>query len=633
MKTSILFLGAWFLITLTTAAQLIVKPVAHSSAVSNSTAFNQRALLSVDSVLDTLNLPFWDDFSFSKQAPDTALWHEGNDIYINASLGLNPPTLNVATFDGADANGFPYQTSSNNPNTTDILVSQAIDLSGLEDLDQVALSFYWQAGGNSDRPESIDRLELQFFNAQEQWDSIWSVNGSEANINADFQLANIRIDAQEYLHGGFRFRFEATGSTSGAYDAWHLDYIYLNRDRSGDPESLDDHAISQFPSSIFKAYTMIPRSQLFAFGDSIFNDVHFTLSSFESSVHTVDYTYNLVQTDSPGVNDDSRQVLFSNTPTSFIPLVGINDQETYTVSGINTSHFNSSDNAIYLFSEVVFRTNDGLFNLTDNTQDGVTFLDSIPYNYRINDTARYFFEIDEILAYDDGTAELSAGLDRRGGQLAVRYDLASADELSHIDIYFPRINALPFNRRFRLSVYTDLSDTVPEISQEFARVDSVHSVDRFHRHPLIRPIELDGTFYIVFEQFGNDYFPIGLDVNNPNEDKIFVNLDDEWLSALDDNLSVNGSLMIRPVFSVPDPAVTKTRNEHINEISVYPNPTSGQMRIQGSFDSYHLIDLSGKLLLEGTEQKLDLTTIRNGIYLLRINNKDKITLKRIAVQH
>jgi hypothetical protein len=56
-----------------------------------------------------LTLPFWDDFSFTvTERPDNSLWLDGANIWVNDGLGINPPSIRVATFDGTDGTGKPY---------------------------------------------------------------------------------------------------------------------------------------------------------------------------------------------------------------------------------------------------------------------------------------------------------------------------------------------------------------------------------------------------------------------------------------------------------------------------------------------------------------------------------------------
>ena len=81
--------------------------------------------------MDTLILPFWDDFSTSVKVPDPALWAFGNVVSINAGRSINPPSLNAATFDGVNALGNPYSNELDATGKADSLVSQCIDLSGL----------------------------------------------------------------------------------------------------------------------------------------------------------------------------------------------------------------------------------------------------------------------------------------------------------------------------------------------------------------------------------------------------------------------------------------------------------------------------------------------------------------------
>jgi len=80
---------------------------------------------------DTLTLPFFDDFSSSSGFPDTSKWLYGSvgGTYINNRFCVDPPTLNVATFDGLKADGTPYNfTDPLAEGKADSLVSWPIDL-------------------------------------------------------------------------------------------------------------------------------------------------------------------------------------------------------------------------------------------------------------------------------------------------------------------------------------------------------------------------------------------------------------------------------------------------------------------------------------------------------------------------
>ena len=67
-----------------------------------------------------------------------------------------------------------------------------------------------------------------------------------------------------------------------------------------------------------------------------------------------------------------------------------------------------------------------------------------------------------------------------------------------------------------------------------------------------------------------------------------------------------------------------------NEITVYPNPTRDVVKILSSAArpmQYQLMDLSGRILKQGEftqEQTLSLASYSNGIYLMRVTDKQNL---------
>jgi hypothetical protein len=103
---------------------------------------------------NSMELPFFDDFSYidkfgidsniTKQNPFDTLW-ENSTIFLNATMGVNPPSVGVATFDGLDKNGVPYNLGGVNVSSpADTLLSRPINLSshGFND-STVYLSFFY----------------------------------------------------------------------------------------------------------------------------------------------------------------------------------------------------------------------------------------------------------------------------------------------------------------------------------------------------------------------------------------------------------------------------------------------------------------------------------------------------------
>ena len=97
-----------------------------------------------------LVVPFIDDFSYKSNIPDTSLW-ENKSVFVNRSYGYNPITIGVATFDGLNSFGRPYNinlTGTDSENA-DTLTSRIIDLSGL---DSAYFMFFYQSQGLGNDP-------------------------------------------------------------------------------------------------------------------------------------------------------------------------------------------------------------------------------------------------------------------------------------------------------------------------------------------------------------------------------------------------------------------------------------------------------------------------------------------------
>ena len=70
---------------------------------------------------------------------------------------------------------------------------------------------------------------------------------------------------------------------------------------------------------------------------------------------------------------------------------------------------------------------------------------------------------------------------------------------------------------------------------------------------------------------------------------------------------------------------------NINNIIIYPNPTSGKLNIKTTLDiTYTLFDFTGRIISENSKDKvIDITTLPNGVYFLSIEHNGKRFNKRI----
>ncbi len=515
-----------------------------------------------------------------------------------------------------DSIGMPHNTSIKTSEVTDILTSRPIDLSTYTGSSNVVLSFYWQKKGNSDDPEGATQKFALYFRDTAGWNNeqIWEVIGIETETDSVFHFESQLITDARYLHDCFQFRFESTGSTGGQFDVWNLDYVYLNSDRTDNLDQFEDLTVVTPPSSIFSPYTMVPFDQLGGFGSNLFENISFDVRNLRNTIEPVQYNYTLTQriynADSTYTDEDLYVLDASQS------VVNPGGVATVNVPALDITDLSGLRDSTLLLSKATFITND--IN-----------------EFQSNDQSIFQFRIGEALAYDDGTAELSAGFSQAGVKLAILYTLAVEDTLTHIDIFFPRVGTLPNNNRFQIAVASSLeeNDSIFLAQQEFSRPVSASGINEFTRFEFDDPSHIPGDFYVIYTQSASTDSPIGLDVNTRNGDKIFLNYGSGW--EPNDLALVDGSLMIRPGFGVVvEDTTTLSLPDHelVKTPSVYPNPATNLLQISGEYDHWQLIDLSGKIHLAGTNRRLDISRIPTGMYLLKFSLKGQNMTRKVLIR-
>ena len=80
-------------------------------------------------------------------------------------------------------------------------------------------------------------------------------------------------------------------------------------------------------------------------------------------------------------------------------------------------------------------------------------------------------------------------------------------------------------------------------------------------------------------------------------------------------------------------------NEHEINVSVYPNPTTGQFRIQNSefrIQSVEVYDVFGKLIssteVNDNDVTIDVSNYNNGVYFTRIHTDEGTVTKKVVKQ-
>ena len=188
-----------------------------------------------------LSVPFIDDFSYNSNFPDTILWKD-NSVFVNKNYGVNPITIGVATFDGLNSYGRPYDLSltGTDSENADTLSSRIIDLS---DVDTAYFMFFYQTQGLGNDPQLTDSLILEFsFNTDSLGNTIWNtIWKKEGGILYEFKKFVYVFTDTNYLTDKFQFRFRNLASVTGNFDHWNVDYVKLDKyQSSADTSSLND---------------------------------------------------------------------------------------------------------------------------------------------------------------------------------------------------------------------------------------------------------------------------------------------------------------------------------------------------------------------------------------------------------
>lgn len=574
------------------SAQLIIKPIiiGHSSS-------------RVDQIeaLPPLSLPFWDDFSYAADVPDS-LWEFSNSIFINEAIAIDPPTYKAATFDGLDEFGRLYDENSEFSSLTDQLISRRIELASLIGDESVFLSFFWEAGGNGEMPEGADSLRLQLLNADSIWVTEWKIRADNVLSNDTFTQTILKVNS-EYKHDDFRFKLESFGSQQGPFDTWHVDYIYLDKGRTSTSIDYKDRAFTGSLSSLIAPYREMPSTHFFADPNKYVEFQEFQASNLDVTPHTLDIEYSLVNTESGETidfNDDGNVFLSGQLKTITLAQKPM-------ISPIATP----PDSVVFVAT------------LTSNFGDPIS-----PINFRINDTIRASYTFQNYYAYDDGVAEFAAGVRQNQGSVAVQYVLEIQDTLSHVDIYFPSISPTSSGRSVNVNVWKRLDGSSPLSSTNYTIVSTGR--DEFVRIRLPQSRIVQDTIYVGFTQNTSEYIGVGVDRSNLSAaDKVFYRTSDTWQP----NGLVNGVLMIRPVF-LESEFVLKT-DPAVSEIAFYPNPTSGHFTILGMHERIQILSIGGKVLFEKNQKpSYDISFLKEGIYLMRIFNKnDQLKTFKLIKQH
>ncbi len=165
-----------FCILATSYNQIIISNI-EANSLLEKIEYNQFKTFQFKNI-ESVKLPFIDDFSNRSNYPDSSLWID-NKVFINNDYCFKPLTVGVATLDALDAYGQLYNTAQITTFNSDTLTSKPIRLDtifytipkrAITLSDSIYFSFMYQPGGGigaswelkGDKPENGDSLILEF---------------------------------------------------------------------------------------------------------------------------------------------------------------------------------------------------------------------------------------------------------------------------------------------------------------------------------------------------------------------------------------------------------------------------------------------------------------------------------------
>lgn len=594
-----------FLALLPVQGQLSLQPV-------------QAEQMSARKVSLVLSLPFWDDFSTSDQVPDSNLWITGSDVFINATLAQNPPTYKVATFDGLRFTGQAHNIENAFSGPTDSLISQPIDLNAvaIANRNTVFLSFYWQAKGRGEIPDEKDSIRLQFRALQDTvltWQTVWVKTGGPENVSEMFSQVIIPVTGNRFFHENFQFKFQCFSSQNGPFDTWHIDYVYLNDERDINDLVHFDRSLTGYPGPLFGLYREMPSEQFFQNPQKYLTNPSVTATNL-GPVHNLVYGYELR-------NQTTGQLYIRNDSLSG-GLIGEREfVEIGTLADSLPDELVERDSQV-LVSTFHYKTGDGQ---PDNVESPIFELGN---RLKSNDTIRTYLTLHNHYAYDDGTAEFAAAINTNRGQVALRFILEAPDTLTHIDVYFPDIVPQSAGATVDLIVWTRL-DEEGELTRKSYQIQNPEGLNQFRRVQMSRPILVSDTIFIGYQQYTDNYIGVGFDRDNPlASGEIFTRVSGQW----EQNTLLSGALMIRPVFDYDSTFILSRPASGPVSIHMYPNPTTGRLKIENKHLSIAVYDLLGHRVFSSTKQdEYSLHFLKNGIYLVKVFTENSVITRKLII--
>ncbi len=644
----------FLLITASTTAQLRVYPLPQSADHLPSKSKSKNSIARTQE-LNPRSLPFWDDFSWTPvdkigdtvaNYPVDSLWLNNYTIQINSGLGLNPPSINVATFNGLDSAQLPYSDQAVSNGFRDSLVSQPIKLDEVDaaERNSVYLSFFYQWYGNGEPPDPNDYLRVEFKNDQGVWENVMTIQTLSSFTNDKFYDTLLKVDGDRFFHESFQFRFKNYGRLSGPYDTWNLDYIYLNKNRTADDRYLPDRTIVSTLTNLFSGYRAIPYEHFINSGTDPATSPQFDVFNVQNDISTLSYlttgTFVHYKDSLPSI---PYEVVLGDGNTSPIDgntgIILRHEKKTVTLEHIpqrmEALQFDPDADSVSVSLKVQLFTGDTFNPETGEFANDYDPAKYQPLDFRSNDTIRADYFLRDYYAYDDGFAEYAVGLTAFGNRAAYLFDMLQTDPdtLIGFDIYYPDYG-ITNTLNVDFTIYNDV-DGLPGTALYTLPSYTItrNGLNKFKKIRFVdTKLLVEGKFYIGWKAPVGGTLKVGLDTNNDSGAKLYVNTNGSWYQ----NTDVIGAVMIRPVFGGGGDIIAGIPEEKIQS-AIFPNPNQGDFFIPARVDIVYISSVTGQRIpftakSEGENQKVILSAPSPGLYILRLHKDGQFFSSKIVVR-
>jgi len=588
----------------------------------------RKPLIIQRSINDTLVLPFFEDFASNIGYPNEEKFTD-NQVWVNQTFGIKPPSYGVATFDHLNAHGNPYSSMNKMVSVyADSLTSQPINLQyywsgnntiNYKPTDSIYLSFFVQLQGLGDIPDAEDSLLLFFKNRNGNFDKVWGISGGK---QSNFIQYFVVINNYDYFIPNFQFRFVNYTKATGNLNHWHLDYLRLDKNRSVDYTDIKDVSIASAVLYQIRDFKNVPYKHY------LYNKSTLKGKGYQLYINNLNTTSAVQTRIGYSIRNQYNKQLIAVPPFTNVRNIAANRDSLERIDGIFFDTLTGATPKLKFDFEIQPQGND----------ETPTQYNSETDNNKI--TVEHQFM--PWYSYDDGSAEGGFGLDYENlgnikGQFAMEFDIQHPDSLRGLAIYFNQSLNDVSGRSFKLRIWKALSPIGAPDKNDVL----------IYEFPIDRPIYTDsinhfsfiffdsvlylpkGKYYAGWQQSVPFILNVGYDNNyrynygnNPNP-HLYYNLLGSWEHS---DPSIQGTPMIRMLFGERiDYAFGTIRMQSLT-VKTFPNPCTQWVSVSGwipANSTYEIRDTRGVKMQEGILQdRMDVVNLPSGNYQLIVRGKD-----------